>query len=71
MNAPLFSPGQGVNVTASRKTDFLANARKGWGEAPPDWIVRLAEECERSTASEVARRLDYSVAVISGVVLGS
>ncbi|MGD0564509.1 MAG: transcriptional regulator [Roseiarcus sp.] len=70
MNAPLFSPPAGVNVNGSRKTDFLANARKGWGEAPPDWVIRLAEECVRSSASDVAQRLDYSVAVISGVVLG-
>lgn len=71
MNAPLFSPAAAVNVNGPRKTDFLANARKGWGETPPDWIVRLAEECARANASEVARRLDYSVAVISGVVLAS
>ena len=71
MNAPLFSATPGVNLNAPRKTDFPANARKGWGDAPPDWIVRLAEECGRSNASEVARRLDYSVAVISGVVLAN
>ena len=71
MNAPLFSAVAAVNVNASRKTDFLANARKGWGETPPDWIIRLAEECERTSASDVARRLGYSVAVISGVVLAS
>jgi hypothetical protein len=66
LSAPLARAGGGA-----RKTDFLANARKGWGETPPDWIVRLAEECDRASASEVARRLDYSVAVISGVVLNS
>jgi len=71
MNAPLFSAPATVNVNARGKTDFLANARKGWGEAPPDWIVRLAEECDRTSASDVARRLGYSVAVISGVVLAS
>jgi len=71
MTAPLFSPATAVNVNPRGKTDFLANARKGWGETPPDWIVRLAEECERTSASDVARRLGYSVAVISGVVLAS
>ncbi len=50
------------------ETDFLANAREGWGETPPDWIVRLAEECRAASASVVAKRLDYSVAVISGAV---
>ncbi len=69
MNAPLFSPPSGVNLNAPRKTDFVGNARKAWGE-PPDWLMRLAEECERSSASDVARRLDYSVAVISSVVRG-
>lgn len=55
----------------ARVTDFHANARKGWGAAPPDWIVQLAEACAAATASDVARRLDYSVAVVSGVLLGS
>ena len=52
-------------------TDFLANARDGWGDPPPDWIVRLAEECTRTSASEVAKRLDYSVAVVSSALLGN
>ncbi len=47
--------------------DFLANARAGWGD-PPDWVVRLAEECGRSSATDVAKRLGYSVAVVSGVL---
>jgi hypothetical protein len=49
-------------------TDFLSNARLGWGETPPDWIVALAEACMRSSATEVGKRLDYSVAVITSVV---
>ena len=53
------------------RADFLANAREGWGENPPDWIIRLAEECMRSSASDVAKRLDYSVAVVSSALLNS
>ncbi len=53
------------------KTDFLQNIREGWGENPPSWIVALADACTRTNASEVAKRLDYSTAVISSVLLGS
>jgi hypothetical protein len=57
-----------VNVN---RTDFLANARKGWGDALPDWIDELARQCVKTSASEVAKRLGYSVAVVSGAVLGT
>ena len=51
--------------------DFHANAREGWGESPPDWIRVLADECRRASATEAAKRLGYSVAVITSVVLGN
>lgn len=51
--------------------DFMANARAGWGEALPDWIVELAAQCDRSTASAVAQRIGYSVAVVSAAIRGT
>lgn len=59
-----------VGVTRT-KTDFFANARAGWGSELPDWIVALAEECTRINATEVGRRLGYSTAVITSVVLNN
>ena len=53
------------------RTDFLKNIREGWGESPPVWVVALAEQCARSNATEVGKRLDYSVAVITSVLLGN
>ena len=50
------------------KTDFVGNAREAWGGDPPDWIVVLAAECARADATSVARRLGYTVAVVSAVV---
>ncbi|MGA8169787.1 MAG: transcriptional regulator [Methylocystis sp.] len=58
-----------VNVTAS-KTDFLANAREAFGEALPDWIEIVAKEATRTSATAVAGRLGYSVAVVSSLVRG-
>ena len=52
-------------------TNFMANARAGWGEALPDWIIELATQCDAATASAVARRIDYSVAVVSAVIRGN
>ena len=48
--------------------DFLQNAREGWGDTPPDWVLALAHACARANATEVAKRLDYSVAVVTQVV---
>ena len=50
------------------KTDFVGNARACWGKALPDWVAALARECARGSASGVAQRLGYSVAVVSSVV---
>ncbi len=58
-----------VNVTSSpqQKTDFLAIARESFGEALPDWVEVMAIEATRTSATSVAQRLAYSVAVISSV----
>lgn len=46
-------------------TDFHARARMGWGETPPDWIVVLADQCQRDTQVGVAKRLGVSGSMIS------
>ncbi len=39
-----------------------------WGATPPDWVVRLAEECEASSQRQVAARLDRSGALVNQVL---
>jgi len=56
---------------ASSKTDFVANAKRNWGAALPDWVLALAEEATRTSGADVARRLGYSGAVVSGVINGT
>ncbi|MCZ4258641.1 hypothetical protein O4H53_24130 [Sulfitobacter sp. G21635-S1] len=45
----------------------LETAKDAWGN-PPDWIIALAMECDRSSQNQVARRLERSAPVISGVL---
>lgn len=52
---------------AAPSTDFPSKARTAWG-APPDWIIALAEACQRETQSGVARRLGVSGSQISHVL---
>ncbi len=59
-----------VNVTQS-KTDFLVNAREAFGEALPDWIEIVARESNRTSATAVAARLNYSTAVVSSLCRGN
>jgi len=47
--------------------DYLANARKGWGDTLPDWIEVLAREANRTTQSLAARRIGYSGGLLSAV----
>ncbi len=53
-----------VNVTARAK------ARSAWGEALPDWVDVLAEECDRHSGVVIAKRINYSGAVVSAVLAG-
>jgi len=41
-----------------------------WGDAPPDWIQRLAEECTSTTQNKVAARLGRSASLVSAVLRG-
>lgn len=43
-------------------------ARAAWGSAVPDWVLRLAEECEGSSQAKVAARLGRSGATVSQVL---
>lgn len=54
----------------SQKVDFIAKVTAAWG-TPPDWVMALAEECDRSTQSAVARRLGVSAGLVSGVLAGT
>lgn len=46
----------------------VANARAAWGPDLPDWVLRLAEECEATSQNKVAQRLNRSAALVSGVL---
>lgn len=48
-------------------TDFLAKVHAAW-TVPPDWIVALAEACQRESQTAVARRLGVSGSRISHVL---
>ncbi len=49
-------------------TDFTAKARAAWGEDVQEWVLALAAEATRTSASAVATRLGYSPPVISEVI---
>ena len=49
-------------------TTPLELARSCWGDAIPDYVVVLAEECGRSTQSAVAKRLNRSATLVSNVL---
>ena len=46
----------------------VMNARAAWGDALPDWISALAEECDRTSQSKAAARLERSDSLVSGVI---
>jgi len=43
-------------------------ARGAWGEAIPDWVLRLAEECAASSQNKVAARMNRSASLVSAVL---
>lgn len=47
---------------------IMDTARAAWGEPLPDWVERLALECQLKSQSQVSKALDVSAAVISQVL---
>lgn len=47
---------------------LLAKAYKHWGSDAPDWILAMAEACDRSGQRKVAAAINYSQATISQVL---
>lgn len=46
---------------------LVDQAKAAWGAAIPDWVVRLAEECDLTSQNRVAKRLGVSAAMVSNV----
>ena len=53
---------------AASAVDYPEKARGAWGESLPTWVLRLAEEAKRTSASAVATRLDCAASVVSQVI---
>lgn len=48
----------------------IDRAHAAWGADLPDWVRVLAERCDQSSQSQVAREVGYSGAAISCVIRG-
>ena len=48
----------------------VAKARRAWGENAPEWILALAEECDRTSQSRAAKRIGYSAPTVSQLLAG-
>lgn len=51
-------------MTADAVTN-VAKARSRWGKAAPEWIIVLAEYCDRAGQSATAKKLGRSSTIIS------
>lgn len=52
-------------MSITEKMSFSEAARIAWDKAPPDWIVVLAEACDRSGQSATALQIGMSVSVVN------
>lgn len=52
----------------TRVPEHITVARAAWGNAMPDWVLALAEECQKASQNKVAVRMGYSPATISLVL---
>ena len=46
----------------------MVTIKDAWGANPPDWIIRLAEECAASSQVKAARQLGRSGALVNQVL---
>lgn len=51
-----------------RKLSNAAKARLGWGADLPDWVLRLAEECDAGGLNKTAAKMQLSPALVSLVI---
>ncbi|WP_137136647.1 transcriptional regulator [Rhizobium sp. FKY42] len=58
-------------LSARSTVDPVEKANAAWGNSLPDWVVVLAETCRHNSQSAVAKRIDYSPAVVSSVLSNS
>ncbi len=47
---------------------YLEAARQVWGKAAPEWVLALAEACDQSNQTAVARRLKCTGSQVSQVL---
>jgi hypothetical protein len=66
--APQAEKRRGPPLGYGSAQQSLTSAAAAWGDELPDWIEALAQSCDRSSQSQVAKRLDYSGSVISSVL---
>lgn len=52
----------------SIKLTNIAKAQTAWGIVIPDWIIILAEACDRESQSAISRKVGYSASAISQVL---
>lgn len=57
-------------MSKRQKTDFTAKLAACQGTDAPDWIVVLAEEASRTSATAVAKRIGYSASAVSSLISG-
>lgn len=50
--------------------NHVEKARHAWGDDLPDWVLRLAQECARTSQTQVANHLKRSASMISAVLAG-
>ena len=46
----------------------MERATTAWGRTAPDWIIALAEECDRTSQRRAAERISYSPAAVNQIL---
>lgn len=46
----------------------VEKAQAAWGAETPDWVLRLAQECQATSQNKVAARLNRSASLVSTVL---
>ncbi|MBA5777444.1 transcriptional regulator [Stappia sp. F7233] len=60
-----------MSAASGNRPDNVAKARLAWGATIPEWIIVLAEACNRESQAAVARKVGYSASAVSQVLSNS
>lgn len=55
-------------MTPGQKVSAIDIVKESWGDSIPGWVMNLAQECDRSSQSQAAKKIGRSASLVNQVL---